>query len=214
MITWSEVDSTVLSLAQEIIHLFHKDLADARVGFVFRSEGSASQGKTVWAKAAKVPPKLTPLLDLDFVVWIAEDIWEKLDIQKRRALIDHELCHCDFLTGMPKMKAHDIEEFQCIIERYGFWNVDLFRLKPTFEKAIQFNLGLPAREQPGVVALDPAIMPKERKGSTHKIEIDLDKHCARCGTKGAAASGYCLECENSLRLEGSLESVLEEMLSE
>lgn len=212
--TWSEVDQTVLDLAQEIIHLHHKDLQEARIGFLFRSEASTSQGKTVWAHAEKVSAKFGPLLDLHFLIWIAEDIWTRIDSQKRRALIDHELCHCE-MVGDPKMRAHDIEEFQCIIERYGFWNVDLYRLKPAFEEAIQLDLGLPKSERPGPVAVDPASIGLKPKGrDPHTITLNMDRRCARCGVKGVTQTGYCLDCEVSLKIEGNLEKALELMLED
>ncbi len=210
MITWEKVSPTVLDLANEIIHEHHPWLNIFKIGFVFRSEASLKGGATVMGNTSRVPPKYSAHLNLDFLIWLAQDEWERLTTVQRKALIDHELCH---ISQDGKLVSHDFEEFGIVLKRYGLWKADLFRLQGVFESACQ--LRFPPDEPGGVVAVDPAVMPKERgNGGTHKIEINLDKKCARCGSKGAAASGYCLECEISLKLEGNIGSVLEEMLSE
>jgi predicted metallopeptidase len=153
---WTEASSELIHMAREIIDAYHPSLKDANVGFIFRDEAPESNGKATYAKAQKVDPKLRATgLDLDFLIWVAEDRWNQLDTNQRRALIDHELCHCYLAFGEPKMRHHDIEEFTEIIERYGFWNRDLFDAVPAVQKALQLDLGLEIRPKGAVVAIDP-----------------------------------------------------------
>ena len=61
---------------------------------------------------------------------------------RRKALIDHELCHiiANPNTGSWTTKAHDINEFNEIIERYGLWSNDLMAVGPTVAKALQLEM--------------------------------------------------------------------------
>lgn len=43
---------------------------------------------------------------------------------------------------------------------------------------------------------------------THRIDINLDKKCARCGKGGATQSGYCLECISKGIKEGKYDDIL------
>jgi predicted metallopeptidase len=169
MIEWTEASSEVLDIAQDLINKYHPVPKDARIGFIFRSEASKSQGKSVLAKASKIDAKTQALMEsrgtvpLDFLVWIAEDQYAELSYDQRQALIDHELCHLTFGSSGWKLRAHDIEEFQSIIDRYGFWNSDLLGASVSFKRAMQLDLGLevsetePARGK--VVAVQPEELP-------------------------------------------------------
>jgi len=127
----------VLDRAERIIRRHHSELlGHVSIGFVFRSDVSYSGGKYVLAKIAKIPPKLTPFLKYDLVVWIAEDEYSKLSGEQRDALIDHELCHVEYDTVEDKIAlvGHDIEEFNEIIVRYGAWNKSLMYLSSHTEQ--------------------------------------------------------------------------------
>lgn len=113
----------------------HKPLADARIEYVWRDKASKSNGRVVLGKARKVSGLNAFLIqegeaeDL-FVVEIAADTWGRLELPQRRALVDHELCHLRVDhddDGMPvlSMRGHDLEEFACIVERYGLWKSDV-----------------------------------------------------------------------------------------
>ena len=161
VVYWEEVTQEVLDLAGEIIAAHHPHLEDAKVGFVFRSEASKSGDKIVLGQAAKVSAKLRPHLDLDFIIWLAEDEWQHLEPIQKRALVDHELCHCDWHDGRPRMRHHDVEEFYVILIRYGLWTDNLKRAKSVFETAVQGELplgmkrGEVVRVQPRQMALHP-----------------------------------------------------------
>lgn len=147
-VTWSDASLAVLATAQELIALYHPRLAEANIGFVFRSEPAASGGKDVIAHVGKVPLQLSPYIDLDYLIWIVEDSWNSFSESQRQALLDHELYHCvpkaDGTFGL--RSAHDVEEFIPILERYGLWNSDLAVAAPAMNQAVQLDLGLLPKE--------------------------------------------------------------------
>ena len=218
MITWSKVNPSVLTLANELIYEHHPWLAAWRIGFVFRSDGMKKNGRITIGNTSKVSPKYTPHLALDYLIWLALDTWENLTAMQRKALVDHELCHID-TNG--RLRGHDVEEFGEIIRRYGLWTPDLFRLQETFERACQ--LRLPVGEG-GVLAVDPSSLPEsEGDGESDNTEpdaeleeavlsqgldeiiqtgkhreaalvVNMDAACTECGEPGAVQNGLCLGC--------------------
>jgi len=126
--TWEKADESVLKMAQEIIDKYHEPLRDALIGFLFRSEPGMSNGRTVMGMAKKVSEANKILLELDFIIWLSRPDWQGFEPSQRRALLDHELCHCagDIYDGW-KIRGHDVEEFAQIIERHGLWLYDLQR---------------------------------------------------------------------------------------
>ena len=156
MSNYFEVDANVLGLAAEIISHHHPGLVDAKIGFIFQEEASKRNGRIILGNASKVSEKQRIAgLDLDYIITIAYDWWKGMTFNQKKALIDHELCHCDYDDGDAKIKGHDIEEFKCIVDRYGLWRTDLIEIAPSFEKAIQMKFEtLPKRGE--VVAVSPA----------------------------------------------------------
>jgi hypothetical protein len=129
----------VRQIAEELVAECHPHLADARILYVFTSQKRTSQGKLVLGKATKFSPMqkflssgLESVEDgFDFVITIYKDGWEDMSDATRRALVDHELCHCrrdgDKEDGEPNwsIQAHDVEEFRVIVERHGMWHSEL-----------------------------------------------------------------------------------------
>lgn len=155
-----KADPSVISTAREMIQKYHPNLRNARIGFLFRDEPTRSQGKFVLGKAMKVSDREKALVDLDFIIWVAYGYWMNRPSEFRMALIDHELCHCDYDEHEEKasLRGHDFEEFVEIIERHGFWNQGLRSLEGRIR---QLKLDLPGDERPArgdVVAVDPDVM--------------------------------------------------------
>jgi hypothetical protein len=123
---YSEASTEMIHLAEDLISKYHPALEECRIAFVFQDNGTGKQGRVVLARTSKIPPKMQPLLEYDFLIVIAEDQWIKHTNNWYEALIDHELVHCggDALNGW-KMRHHDIEEFGEVLERHGAWNIDL-----------------------------------------------------------------------------------------
>jgi hypothetical protein len=159
-VDWTEADMSVIHTAETLIEKYHPDLKRARIGFIFRSEPSVSGDKFVVGHTKKVSYQDQTLLDYDFIIWLAKDIYEKWEQKRREALIDHELCHCTKTeTGEAKIRHHDIEEFEAIIDRYGLWDKALASVAPAFERALQLDLGLRSLPQPELVGSVTAVSP-------------------------------------------------------
>jgi predicted metallopeptidase len=94
-VEWCQASNEVIHIAQELVNQHHTRLLDANIGFLFRSEAQESGGRTILAQTSTVPAKMQKLMNVEyeFIIWIAEDEWNKLTTDQRRALIDHELCH-------------------------------------------------------------------------------------------------------------------------
>ena len=113
----------VIEIAKEIIAKWHPHLRYARIGFLFRSEAPVSGGRVTLGKAKLVTGEMNVYADYDFLIWLARDYYSGMTDAQREALIDHELCHClfDEAEGKAAIRGHDIEEFNCILDRHGFW---------------------------------------------------------------------------------------------
>lgn len=140
----------VAEVAQELIANYHQHLIDfdVKIRYVFVDKTPNSKGKEVWGTCRKVSglnaylEGESPDGDAFFVITISKDIWDILPSDKKRALVDHELCHAwaevkqlknesddsDFETDNPvklSVKPHDLEEFSCIVRRHGLWREDI-----------------------------------------------------------------------------------------
>lgn len=145
----------VARIAATLIGQHHTHLADVRIDYVFRSETAKSNGKAIWGKARKItglnaflatPEDERPVdddIDEFFVIEIAEPVWAILSENERKALVDHELCHCttEQKGGELKLKLrpHDLEEFVQIVRRHGLWRDDV----ENFANAVQMVLPEP-----------------------------------------------------------------------
>lgn len=116
----------VIELVESVMKRYHPHLEDARIGVLFRDEAPKSGNGVTYGQAKRVKDDDKAAgLEYDFIIWFAEDQWELMTEAQREALVDHELCHCDLVEKdgklQPKMRDHDITEFNCIIERHGLW---------------------------------------------------------------------------------------------
>lgn len=132
--TYIPADDETLALAVEIIEDYHPTLKHARIAIVFREgDPPTSNGKETLGQASLVTSKMNVIAAerFDFFIWLAGDWWHDATDKQRRALLDHELCHC---AGEPfawRMRSHDIEEFSCILERHGTWYRELHNFVKT-----------------------------------------------------------------------------------
>jgi Putative phage metallopeptidase len=138
MVMLREADE-VRDIAREVIAAVpdHAALADVRIEYVFRDKAPRSKGRIVLGRARKITGLNAYLADKRiralstpspfFVVEISEDTWQGLSPAQRRALVDHELCHCrvevdDDGEVVLSTRGHDFEEFASIIRRHGLWS--------------------------------------------------------------------------------------------
>ena len=144
-IEYSEAPQSILSLAQKLIEDHHPNLQEANIAFVMRSEAQQGANGKVVAHTTRVKADIRVYADYDFLVWIAEDAWQRLTDKQRSAVIDHELCHMggNVDTGW-SIRPHDINEFRDVLARHGMWNDRLaLSLAPVISQ-----LELPIEEEP------------------------------------------------------------------
>lgn len=111
---FTPADQETLDIAHRIIDEYHPWLLDANIVVVFRDgEPPKSGGKITLGAASLVDARMRVVAkeEYDFFIWLSYDWWESAPEEKRRALVDHELCHCSGQPGGWKMRGHDIEEF-------------------------------------------------------------------------------------------------------
>lgn len=128
----------VEDVARDLIDAHHSHLATVRIDYVFASEPLKEKGKIVWGRTKKIGGLNAWLASDDkrrdavlpkefFVIEICKPVWRQLDEKSRKALVDHELTHCDIDPENSKLslRPHDLEEFNVIVRRYGLWRADV-----------------------------------------------------------------------------------------
>ncbi len=172
---WSKADPQIIELTKQVIDRYHKHLNSARIGVVMRSEAPSTNGNVTLAKCKKVSAELQLHIPYQFIIWIAEDEWQRLSTRQHEALLDHELSHIGWDGINAHIKGHDVEEFNHILKRWGPWWPD----SDGFSIAIQQPLPLP-----------PSPDEPRREGSVGTIDFGK---IAREVTEGLRAQGIDAE---------------------
>lgn len=123
-------DGSPARIARELIPINHQHLDGAEILYMFRSPSWERKGRVVGGTAELASAKFRAVAgsDVDFVLTINAELWEGLPDPKRRALIDHKLCHCQGSREEGfSIRGHDVEEFADIIRRHGMWHEGLER---------------------------------------------------------------------------------------
>lgn len=120
---WRKAPDYVLDIVKRLIDLYHEPLKAARIGVIMRSEAPVTGGRVTYGNAEKVSAKAQVHVPYDFIIWLAADRFGNLAPMQKEALIDHELCHCqwDDIDMAASIRPHDVEEFTEILQRYGYW---------------------------------------------------------------------------------------------
>lgn len=132
----------ILALVKETIVRHHNRLRTANIAVLMKDKATQKNGVYVLGTAAVFPDKMKPLTNInyDFLVVLAEDTWIQLTPSEREALVDHELCHCEYdENSKPVVRAHDVEEFVEIIERHGFWRPSLRSMALAVQTRFEFG---------------------------------------------------------------------------
>lgn len=184
-----ELAPEVERIAREIIatQVEHEHLRQARILYLFRRGTWVTRGKAVYGKAKKMTGELLYVakqlllhqlndaepseikrytdakgeIQYDFAIEINRTVWPNLTDIQRRALIDHELCHCliDY-KGNCSIVGHDVEEFASVIRRYGL----VFEDTKAFAKAV--------RQAPDQMTLDDITAQQIADGLTVPAGLD------------------------------------------
>jgi hypothetical protein len=128
-IKWTGASPSVIHFAESLIKEFHPILQEARIAFVFRSEAQKQGSRIILGQCSKVPAKMHPYLEYDYLIWLSEADYMAMDDLAREALIDHELCHCKLGINGWTIRPHDIQEFTDVIQRHGIWSPDIRAVK-------------------------------------------------------------------------------------
>jgi len=124
-----ETDELVVLFKEQLNLINDKALVDThnikfQVNYIY-----PAISKTVWAHIFKVTPYMKMFTDLDYVVEVSGDIWEMIDDEMKKILLEHELDHVCITEkddGTPVLKTlkHDVQDFRSIIRKYGIdWTV-------------------------------------------------------------------------------------------
>lgn len=152
---YKPADEELLETARRVIAEVesHQPLSRAKIGFAFRHEAPERNGKKVLAQVRKVSDQIKHHLELDYLIWVAEDEWDKMDAETRFAVLDHEFCHCyfDWDRGW-STRDHDVQEFIDVIYRHGIWRKDLVPLAAVVQMHMPLSLDEEG-ELGGVVAV-------------------------------------------------------------
>ena len=144
MSTFLEAPQSLLNTIDDLVKDFHPYLANSRIGAMLRKECDDTRGRH--GNAAVVPAVMRDKVEMDFIIWICEHAWNGWGSERRQALVDHQLCHCYFSgSGGPVIRPHEIEEFNEIIERYGFYTFELQKTE-SIVRQLRFDLSDDARK--------------------------------------------------------------------
>jgi hypothetical protein len=135
----------VAKIAQDLITEHHPRLHAAHIEYIYRNPAASSDGVPKLGTARKISGLNAFLSEYGrphLVIEIAEEEWQDLTPEQQTALVDHELCHCnwDEEKDEPRLRPHDVEEFGAVIARHGLWSQ---RLKGFAERG-QLRLNLDA----------------------------------------------------------------------
>lgn len=145
-IGWPEGEKLLKAHAPEriadlLIPIYHSHLRPRTIHFLWVEDASRNN-KTVLGKANVAGGKVKYFSEGDFIIEFNFVHWGLLLPAQRVALVDHELCHCTVAgqNEKPAILAHDVEEFGCIIHRWGLWKPDLERFGETMKHALQLEM--------------------------------------------------------------------------
>ena len=136
-----EVGRPMYALLDELVDAHHDELAAAHIALAWNTAWKPDvDGRVTLGKCRKASDLDRELAEFDFVIILRRDFWQHAQVTalQRRALLDHELTHATVRLdkdGEPvidergrqvyRLRKHDIEEFGCIVARYGLYKRDL-----------------------------------------------------------------------------------------
>jgi hypothetical protein len=159
-------------IMEELIGEYHPHLASAKIAMAWKFDMKAdADGHVTLGMARKASDLDKELHSYDFVIILNSDMWNRQGFEEKhmRALVDHELCHCEVAKDKDgeektdasgkyvwRIRKHDIEEFREIVARHGCWKADLEAFAQTVLNAKQGDT-LPFKEpEPSPAAMAAA----------------------------------------------------------
>lgn len=109
-------------MASEIISTEKLDVHPAKIEYI---NVYPNITKTTAAKCVKTGKELKFFSNLDYVIEISGELWDVLDQDTKRILLEHELRHILVLQNdksgdwVFKIRKHDLQDFGKIVSRHG-----------------------------------------------------------------------------------------------
>ncbi len=157
-----EESSEIRAVAERLIRLFPVQfgwVANFKIGYVIvRGLKLNLDKREPWGKFKKVPPLYRGLTNLDAVVEIVADGWQRLAAEQQEALVAHELCHGSMSErGALRIEKHDLEEFRFVVAQWGAWDEGIRRFGEQLDLFTQRGptIRTPAIEQTTLEAPTP-----------------------------------------------------------
>ncbi len=115
-----KLGESVIAEHEELAHLNHP-VAPCRIGYMYCDKKKSHHGQTVFADTTKVSEMMQALTGYDFVITFYGPVVDDLPEAPLRILMYHELLHVGYDPETAKccLIPHDVEDFECIITRYG-----------------------------------------------------------------------------------------------
>jgi hypothetical protein len=120
---------------------FHEDIVEAVIALAWRKNFKPDDdGHLILGKCVKVSDLEKEFAQYDFIILLNREVWRDPEFtdDKKRALVDHELCHAapaldeegcrkrdERGRQVWRSRKHDIEEFYGIVNRHGCYKRDL-----------------------------------------------------------------------------------------
>lgn len=163
----------VYEIVESLVEKHHTHLADAAIAIAWRFGWKANaDGRVTLGQVKKGSDLDRELHGFDFVILLNHEAVNggTLKQPQLKALIDHELCHCqvsrDQNGGVKtdengrtvyRIRKHDIEEFQEIVARHGLWKDEL----EAFVAAVREKKDRPLLpdQEPAAASKRPATLP-------------------------------------------------------
>ena len=122
-------------IGNKLVPEHHSHLASARIKYICRDKAAKKHGNLVYGKAYKMSRMYEYLVECDFIIEVALEVWNELTPTQRPALIDHLLAHCH---GEENEETGDMtwsvrppttQEFPEVAMRHGQWHEGLVDLE-------------------------------------------------------------------------------------
>jgi len=143
--SFTEVPEYVTEIVNELREKHYCHLNKAKIYVVFREARWKAKGRTVHAQTKVISPAIRLRLGYDFQMIINREEFEAASDHKKRAIIDQELCRCDYKENQTtgeitwKINTPDLEGYVSNVKRYGFWTDELKNAKGAFQQPDLFE---------------------------------------------------------------------------
>ncbi|HUX01769.1 MAG TPA: putative metallopeptidase [Phycisphaerae bacterium] len=136
-------------ILDEFVRTHHPHLAEAKIALAWNDAWAEdADGKVQLGQAKKASDLDRELHGHDLVILLNRSWWNQFQPEQQRALMDHELCHCEVAKDddgetkqdekgriVYRIRKHDVEEFREVVARHGVWKSDLEQFVATAKDA-------------------------------------------------------------------------------